>query len=65
MNELLGSTEVARLLELEPATIWVYTSRGLLPQPDMTTARQKLWFKDTIVDWAQTKGVGCYRKGNG
>lgn len=63
--DLLGSAEVAELVGLKPETIWVYTSRGMLPEPDMRTARQKLWFRDTIEAWAQTKGVGRFRRTSG
>ena len=63
--DLLGSAEVAELVGLKPETIWVYTSRGMLPEPDLETARQKLWYKDTIVEWATVKGVGKFRRTDG
>ena len=61
MEELLGSREVAELVGLKPETIWVYTSRGMLPEPDQETARQKLWRQDTIIRWASERHIGRYK----
>jgi len=60
--DLLGSAEVAELVGLKPETIWVYTSRGMLPDPDLETARQKLWLRETIVRWASERHIGRYKE---
>lgn len=56
----LGRHEIAHLLDVLPQTVTVWQSRGIFPEPDMETRRQKLWWRETIERWARDTGRWPY-----
>ena len=47
---VLGVNEVAERIGLKPSTVQVMSSRGQLPEPDLTVnaGTTKLWYAETI-----------------
>jgi len=50
---VLGVNEVAERIGLKPSTVQVMSSRGQLPEPDLTVnaGTTKLWYAETIDEW--------------
>lgn len=54
--EILGTTDIAKLLKVRPNTVRQWRVRGILPEADITLTRGQLWYQVNIVNWAmQTK----------
>ncbi len=53
--EICGVAEFAAAAGVKPDTITRYRHRGLLPEPDWTTARQDLWSRDTVWQWIRQR----------
>jgi hypothetical protein len=49
--DLLGLTDIARLLDVAPATPKTWRYRGLLPEPYATVAGRPVWQRQQILDW--------------
>ena len=51
--EVLGVAEFAKRVGMTEGTIRNYSSRGLLPEPDITTNKgtTKLWVAATVDKW--------------
>lgn len=58
-REVLGVAEVAARIGLKASTVQVMSSRGQLPEPDMTVnaGNTKLWYTETIDEWDRTRRV--------
>jgi len=56
-KRLIGIGEVAELVGLAKATVYVYSSVGRLPDPDLIVngGATKLWYVDTIKQWDSTR----------
>jgi len=61
-QEVLGRHEIGRLLDVLPQTVTVWQSRGIFPEPDVTTRRQKLWYRSTVEKWARETNRWPYDK---
>jgi len=57
MPEYIGIGEVAEMIGLKKATIYVYGSVGRLPKPDLVVngGATKLWKPETIRQWDSTR----------
>ena len=55
---ILGSMEVAVLLDVRPGTVSQWKFRKLLPDPDYTLHCGDVWMRSTIERWARLT-VGC------
>ena len=49
----MGRHEISRLLDVLPQTVSVWQSRGIFPEPDVRTRRQRLWYRSTVEQWAR------------
>ncbi len=57
MPEYIGIGEVADMIGLKKATIYVYGSVGRLPEPDLVVngGATKLWRPETIRAWNNSR----------
>jgi len=53
--EVWGIHEIAAHLEVSENVVSQWKHRGKLPPPDTSTARQDLWWPDTIKQWDQAR----------
>ncbi len=55
MGDLMGLTEIAKLLDKTPEEVWMMHHRGKLPKHDETISggRTKIWYRETIERWIQ------------
>ncbi len=49
--DLLGLVDIARLLDVAPATPKTWRYRGVLPAPYATVAGRPVWQRQQILDW--------------
>lgn len=56
VTELLGPWELADLLEVKRDTVYQWSHRQILPEPDLFISGNPLWFRSTVVDWAVRTG---------
>ena len=54
---------VAALLEVAPATISSYVSRGQMPPPDLRLGSAPVWYRETIERWLESRPGQGWRKG--
>ena len=60
--DLLDRAAVAKLLDVEPATISSYVSRGQMPQPDLRLGSAPVWHRETIEAWLASRPGQGWRK---
>lgn len=61
MTEQWSYADVARHLNVTPATVRKYAALGMLPDPDGKVAQSPWWWPDTIRTWHASRpgrGVG-------
>ena len=51
MTDVLGTREVAALLNLRHETVLQYHARGQMPTPTMMVSNKPLWSLQQIEDW--------------
>lgn len=61
MNDLLGIGDIGGFVGLNPQTGYNYSSKGKLPEPDVTQGKRSFWFPETIIVWARQQKVGKYK----
>lgn len=52
---ILTSTDVAELLGVTTQTVYVYRSRGTLPEPDGRLGATPYWKRSTIRSWLKAR----------
>ncbi|HEX6956293.1 MAG TPA: hypothetical protein VF156_15570 [Agromyces sp.] len=52
----VGGVEIARALGVEPATVWQWKVRGLLPDAPWTVSGKPAWPWGVIEKWATDTG---------
>ena len=61
--DLLDRAAVAKMLDVEPATISSYVSRGQMPRPDLRLGSAPVWYRHTIERWLQSRPGQGWRRG--
>ena len=61
--DLLDRDGVAKLLNVEPATISSYVSRGQMPPPDLRLGSAPVWYRATIEAWTASRPGQGWRRG--
>ena len=61
MNELLGIGDIGAFVGLNPGQGYHYSSKGKLPEPDITQGKRSFWFGSTIEEWARENRVGKFK----
>lgn len=56
MSRLVGPHEVAALLGVKVATVHMWRSRGVMPEPDYVLSRVPIWRESVIRKWAKETG---------
>ena len=57
VEPLMGTQEVAALLEVDPKTVTQWRQRDLgFPDPDLTLSGSPIWREATIRKWAKETG---------
>lgn len=50
--DLVGPVEIGDMLNIKPATVYVWVNRGRLPAPVATISGTRLWVRSDIDQWA-------------
>ena len=53
---LIDMAAIADMLRVEKATVRMWRTRGLLPEPDYGLAMGPVWWSTTIEAWAKKTG---------
>jgi len=59
-DTLVDMAAVAALLEVEKATVRMWRTRRVLPDPDYVLAMGPVWWSSTIEAWAKQSGRWLY-----
>jgi hypothetical protein len=51
--DIMGTQEIAALLQVQPATVSQWRHRRLLPAPWRTVSGTPLWLRATVEEWAR------------
>lgn len=51
--DLVGTEEIADLLEVERRTVNVWKQRGRLPDPYATISGTPIWLRGDVIAWAK------------
>lgn len=63
MTDLLDRAAVAKLLNVDPATVSSYVSRGQMPPPDLRLGSAPVWYRETVERWMRSRrGQGWRRQ---
>lgn len=60
-DDMWTTTQVAKYLGVQLATVSSYRGRGQMPAPDMTIGRTHVWRAGRIIEWHKNRP----RAGNG
>lgn len=52
--DLVGTEEIAAMLEVERRTVNVWKQRGRLPDPFATISGTPIWLRADVVAWAKS-----------
>jgi uncharacterized protein YjcR len=51
---LMDYASIAERIDVEPAVVRLWKSRGKMPDPDFMIAQSPGWLPETITDWIAT-----------
>lgn len=55
VGELVGMSEIARLINVNVTAVRAYRSRGILPEPLLVLGVGPIWRRSDIIDWAASR----------
>jgi hypothetical protein len=58
--ELIGVTDITRLLHWGAPKITTYIKRGVLPEPIAEISGRPVWYMPDILDYAEMNGIPTY-----
>lgn len=58
MLDIVGASELAKMLGVPRGQIYVWKNRGKLPEPDVVLAAGPVWRRSTIERWMKQQNRG-------